>query len=95
MQAGVPAVVAVRGYLPEARVSIFAHAFYRRIFAGAPPRDAFAAAEAHTDKEDFSTTTGSYVLLEPAPAPEPDPEPDPAPDPEPSPSPSPYPCPYP
>jgi hypothetical protein len=57
-------VVAVRGYLPEARVSTFAHAFYRRIFAGDAPRDAFAAAEAQTDREGFATTTGSFVLLE-------------------------------
>ncbi len=67
VDAGVPVVVALKGFLNELSTTAFVHTFYKELLTGSPPARAFASATA-TQREHDSTSllpspTGEFVLL--------------------------------
>ena len=65
LHAGVPAVVCLRGYLPEEAIGEFVHAFYRALLTGSTPHAAFDLAN-DKQREAYPSPLGGFVLLEQA-----------------------------
>ncbi|KAL1515200.1 hypothetical protein AB1Y20_004261 [Prymnesium parvum] len=67
MQAGVPVVIALKGFLAEECVAIFVEAFYKHLFSGATASESFAAARLKLTTEtlcgQMGPGDGNFVLL--------------------------------
>ena len=63
LNAGVPVVVCLRGFLPEEAISEFVHEFYRRLLSGSPPHEAFVAAELKQKESVSARSFGKFELL--------------------------------
>jgi hypothetical protein len=59
LNAGVPAVVCLRGFLNEAAIGDFVHDFYRHLLTGSTPRAAFEAAEKRSSSGGGTTVPSS------------------------------------
>merc|ERR1719390_150718 len=60
LHAGVPAVVCLRGYLPEEAIGEFVHEFYRALLTGSTPHAAFDLAKAHQNSL-YPSPLGGFV----------------------------------